>query len=124
MHAKAKTGSIKGLYSEWLKTLESYLLQLQSMDSATRLLQSRIKDLALQHEILVLRNKMLLQKNVLSAVAGEVSALNRKNTSGTPKEINIARMAESEHLRERILKTEQGIFTLQYQAGQLLSKAS
>ncbi len=112
-------------YIEWLVGLEASLEQLQYADSVSKQIQHAVQDLSFQGEISSLRNKILMQKNVISSLVSEVMTA-QSNYSVVPDktEITMGRLIADSHLREKVLKAEQAVFMLRYQVNQLLSKAS
>lgn len=123
LHEETNT-AIDKLYVEWYISLEACLGQLQHIDSLTRQLQVEVQALHVQNEMRSLRNRILLQKNMLSAIIEEVQHARSRYNSNDKKEITMANLLENNRLREKVRKAEQSSFMLRYQVNQLLSKAS
>ena len=121
---KVKEAALDKLHIQWSDSLETSLGQLQHIDAITRQLQKSIPDRSIQQNMVALRNKILMEKNVVSAIAEEVSMF-RKMFSHHSKQnlITADDMIENDRLRERVYKVEHYVTMLRYDVNQLLSGA-
>jgi len=113
--------NLNKLHVQWIASIEACLAQLQIIDSATRRLQASAYNLQHQHELGNLRNKLLMQKDILCAIADEVNIFNRSvvakyNNADT---ITMRDLLENKRLRDKVLKTEQAVFLLKYNAARM-----
>lgn len=109
------------LHVQWISSIEACLGQLQIVDTATRRMQANAYSLQQQHELGNLRNKLLMQKDILCAIADEVNIFNRNVVAQYSNDdaITMQHLLENKRLRDKILKAEQAVFLLKYNAARM-----
>ncbi|MCW5907289.1 MAG: hypothetical protein KIS94_05485 [Chitinophagales bacterium] len=110
-------------HEQWLKNIEMQMDDLQQADANARYLQMCVHDLAVQSNLSTLRNRLLMQKSLLSSLAFEV-ANNLRLIVKASNVITIGDIVTGNKLRDRVLKAEQETLLLRTSVHQLLSKAS
>lgn len=113
------------LHVQWISSIEACLGQLQIVDTATRRMQANAYTLQQQHELSNLRNKLLMQKDILCAIADEVNVFNRSVTAiySNQDAISMQHLLENKRLRDKVLKAEQAVFVLRHNAALMDLKA-
>ncbi len=111
------------LHSNWMQQMESYLEELQQADSSARYLQNCLHDLYLQEELTGVRNRILMQRSMLSALIMEMAQLSH-SMKQQDNVITIGVIIAHNKMRDKMLKAEQEVLMLKASLHQLLSKAS
>jgi len=112
-------------HNEWIGNLIAYEEQLQNIDIMSAQLQRSVNDLHYQRGLQLIRNEILMQKNVVNILSEEVLTLKRKFSKGDAQNvITLELLIENNRFRERVLKAGEIIFMLKYQVNKFLSIAS
>lgn len=122
---KTEIASIDRAHDEWISNLFSYEEQLGIIDSITRQLQTSINDLSYQRDLQQLRNKIVMQKAIVSELTVEVTSFANQYADRVKSEpLTLSDLIAKNRMRDKLRKTEQSVFMLKYQVNKLLSIAS
>ena len=109
-------------YREWLENLDAFKEHLLKIDNVSLQLQSSVNDLHFQRELSEIRNEIILQKKIVSALSEEVLQLKEKH--GEQKSNTLSNLIENNRFREQVRKAGESIFMLKNQLNKFLSIAS
>jgi hypothetical protein len=124
-HVKTDISVLEKSHTEWLSNLCAYEEELKHIDAITRQLQTSVNDLHYQQHLRELRNEILLQRGLVTAISDEVIEWRKMFSEREDKKmISLAELIQNNRLRDKVRKTEQSVFMLKYQVNKLLSKAS
>ncbi len=109
-------------YRKWLENLDAFKEHLLKIDNVSLQLQSSVNDLHFQRELSEIRNEIILQKKIVSALSEEVLQLKEKH--GEQKSNTLSNLIENNRFREQVRKAGESIFMLKNQLNKFLSIAS
>jgi hypothetical protein len=111
------------LHGKWMENMENYIKELQQLDASARYLQQCLHDLYLQEQLSDLRNRILMQRSLISALRMEMAQLSHQMKQHD-NVITVGDIMAHNKLRDKMLKAEQDVYMLKTIVHQLLSKAS